>query len=461
MTAGTAGAYRSAPAVATTPLRSPAPHDRRLMTKRAVWLAVLHLVVPGSAQVLAGSRRLGRLALGVWLAGWAALLAAGVLWFLLPQLLLTLPTNAVGLTVLQLLLVTWAIGWALLTVDTARLLRLVRILPAARTGLVLLLAAALIVGVGGAGWGAWAAGVARSTIGDVFSSGRYAAPANGRYNVLLLGGDAGKGRSGLRPDSISVVSFDALSGRMVTLGLPRDMDPVPFSAGSPMRALYPDGYGAHGRCNVDVCQLNSIYTEAQLKERKRYPDAEKDHTSAGIEATREAVEGALGIDIQYYVLIDMGSFDDLIDAMGGVTIDVKQRIPLGGHLVNGRLTGVKVWIEKGRKHLNGNRALWYARSRYGDAKGDYGRMQRQRDLQEAMLHQMNPVTLLTRFDRVAQAGSSTVETDIPQGLLGEFAGLAARSRSQKVVNLAFVPPKYDPAHPDYDRNHAAVRKALG
>ena len=125
-----------------------------------------------------------------------------------------------------------------------------------------MLALALVIAVGGAGWGAWAAGVARSTIGTTFANGRYEAPANGRYNILLLGGDAGPDRSGLRPDSVSVVSLDAMSGRMVTFGLPRDTEPMPFSDGSPMKQLYPDGYGAHGRCNVDVCQLNSIYTEA-------------------------------------------------------------------------------------------------------------------------------------------------------------------------------------------------------
>jgi LCP family protein required for cell wall assembly len=336
----------------------------------------------------------------------------------------------------------------------------VGVAPAGRAVVGGLLAVALVIGVAGAGWGAWASGVARSTIGDVFANARVDLPAGGRYNILLLGGDAGAGRSGLRPDSVSVVSLNALTGDMVTFGLPRDTDPVPFSDGSPMKALYPDGYGAGGRCNVDVCQLNSIYTEAQLKEQDRYPDAAKDHTTAGIEATREAVEGALGITIQYYVLVDMESFDDLIDAMGGVTITVKERIPVGGHIVNGRLTGVKVWIEKGTRHLDGNKALWYARSRYGSAQGDYDRMKRQRQLQDAMLHQMNPVTLLTRFDRVAKAGSDAVATDLPQGLLGVLAGAALKSRSQKTKNIEFVRPDYDPTDPDYARIHRVVQQAL-
>ena len=451
----------SRPVAGRTPLRDPAPGDRRELTRRAAWLTALHLLIPGSAQALAGSRRLGRFVLGLWLVGWAAVLVAVVLWFVLPQLPLSLVTNALGLTVLQLLLVAWAIGWVLLTVDTARLLRLARIAPVGRGVLGGLLALALVVGVGGAGWGAWASGVARGAVGTAFADGRFDPPSNGRYNILLLGGDAGPGRSGLRPDSISVVSLDALTGDMVTFGLPRDTNQIPFADGSPMKKLYPNGYGTNGHCNVDVCQLNSIYTEAQLKEKALYPDAVKNHSSAGIEATREAVEGALGITIQYYLLVDMTSFEPLVNAMGGVTVTVKERLPVGGHIVNGKLTGVKVWIEKGTRHLDGNKALWFARSRYGSALGDYDRMARQRQLEDAMLHQMNPITLLTRFDRIAKTGSNAVQTDLPQGLLGVIAGAAVKARSQTTKNIEFVKPAYTPATPDWTRIHRVVRQAIG
>ncbi|MDH2443087.1 LCP family protein [Amnibacterium sp. CER49] len=442
-------------------LRDPDPLNVPLMTRRAWWLAVLHLLIPGAPQALAGNRRLGRFALGVWLAFWIAALAGVVLWFLLPQVPLTVFTNVVGLTVLQVLLGGWAVLEVVLTVSTFRLLRLVRVRPVARVGTALLLVVGLVIGVGGGAWGAYAAGIARGTIGSVFGSGRYALPENGRYNILLLGGDAGPGRLGLRPDSISVVSLDALTGKMVQLGLPREMNDIPFAPGSPMLKKYPNGYGHADHCDVDVCQLNSIYTEVQLKYPGLYPDATKQFSKPGIEATRDAVEGALGIRIQYYVLVDMESFGRLIDAMGGVTVDVKQRIPIGGHMVNGTLTGVKVWIEPGRKRLNGNRALWYARSRYGDAQGDYGRMARQRELETAMLHQMNPITLLTRFDKIAKAGALAVDTDIPQGLLGEIAGLAVKARTQKETTIEFVPPRVqDVLHPDWTAIHRTVQAAL-
>ena len=458
MTASAAGFGRAR--VSSQPLRVADPGDERLMTRRAVWLTVLHLLVPGSAQLLAGNRRVGRFLLGLWLLGWAVVAGAVVLWFALPQLLLTLPSNALGLTVIQAALVGWAIGWAAVTIDTLRLLRLVRIAPLARGVLAAVLSIALVLGVSAAGWGAWAAGVARGTIGEVFGGGRYALPSGGRYNIMLLGGDAGADRAGRRPDSVSVVSINAFTGDMVTFGLPRDLTRIPFSEGSPMLAKYPDGYGTHG-CNVDVCQLNSIYTEVSLKNPELYPDAGKDGSSPGIEATRDAVEGALGIDVQYYALIDMGSFEHLIDALGGVTIDVKQRLPIGGGVdAAGNPTGVKVWIEKGRQHLNGNRALWYARSRHGIGNSDYKRMQRQRELQEAILQQVKPITVLTRFGKVAKAGSRAVSTDIPQGLLGDLAGAAVRSRSAKGRTVEFVPPRVDPTHPDWDAIHAKVQASF-
>ena len=188
-----------------------------------------------------------------------------------------------------------------------------------------------------------------------------------------------------------------------------------------------------------MCELNSIYTEVQLKSPQLYPNAKADHTQPGIEATKEAVEGSLGIPIQYSVLVDMSAFGKLIDAMGGVTIDVKQRLPIGGGVdANGTPTGVKVWIEKGVQHMNGNRAMWYARSRHGTS--DYDRMARQRELETAMLHQMNPVTLITRLEAIGKAGSAAVTTDIPQGLLGDLAGAAVKSRGQKTVTVEFVPP---------------------
>jgi LCP family protein required for cell wall assembly len=431
------------------------------MTRRAWWLLALHVLIPGAPQALAGSRRLGRFALGIWLTFWIAVLAAVVLWFVLPQLPLTLVLNGIGLTVVQALLVGWGILYLVLTVDTFRLTRMRFLPPAARLVVPIVLTVALVLTEVVVAQGVSLTGTARDAIAKIFHTGSVALPSDGRYNVLVLGGDAGADRAGLRPDSISVMSFDAFTGRMVGFGLPRNLGVVPFPADSPMHAKYPHGYGYHDTCNVDVCELNSIYTEVELKSPQLYPNAKADGLTPGIEATRDAVEGALGIHIHYTVLINMGAFSDLIDAMGGVVIDVKKRLPIGGGVdANGNLTGVKVWIEKGKQRLNGNRAMWYARSRHSTS--DYDRMLRQRELQNAMIRQLTPAVLVSRFGRITKAAARTVHTDMPQAMVGVFAGLAVKSRGQKAATVQFVPPRVpDPTAPDYAAIHRAVQKALG
>ena len=258
-----------------------------------------------------------------------------------------------------------------------------------------------------------------------------------------------------------MISVDDATGKVATFGLPRDVRNIPFSEGSPMLDTYPNGYGFGGTCDVDVCQLNSIYTEVTLKSPEHYPNAVAEGSEPGIEAMRDAVEGALGISIQYYVLIDMAGFEQLINALGGVTVEVTERIPIGGSLDgNGNLVGVGAWIEPGTQHLDGNWALWYARARYGTQGGDYGRMARQRQVQEAMIQQMEPANVLGRFREVAQAGAQVVKTDIPQGTLGYFTDLALKAKGQEIADVEFVPDLILPEEPDYAFIHAKVQETL-
>ena len=440
---------------ATSTLRNPNPVTEGVMTRRAWFLVVLNLLVPGSAQALAGSRRLGRIGLGATLALWALVTVAVVLGFLAPTIPLTVVTTVLGLWVVQVLLVAYALLWVVLTLDTLRLVRIIRVRPAARPVVAAFLVIALALVAGTAAYGTYLAGVTRQGISDVFLAAPPEPPIDGRYNILLLGGDAGPDRDGLRPDSISVVSIDDATGAVTTFGLPRDLTNIPFSEGSPMLANYPDGYGYDDTCNVDVCQLNSIYTEVTLKNPELYPDAVAQGSDPGIEAMRDAVQGALGMKIQYYVLVDMEGFSQLIDALGGITIDVKERLPIGSGVDE---NGNDAYLEPGIQHMDGNHALWYARSRHETS--DYDRMARQREVQEQMLKQLNPANVLTRFQDVAKAGSQVVKTDIPQGTLGRFVELAVKAKGQAVNDIEFVPPAIDPAAPDYDYIRSTVAAAL-
>ncbi|WP_353828579.1 LCP family protein [Agromyces sp. SYSU T0242] len=442
--------------LADSPIRYPDTRSRSIMTRRGWWLVGLNILIPGSAQSLAGNHRLGRFGLGSTFVLWLALVALLVAWLVWPATVYTLLSNSVVLWVLALAAVFYAVLWVVLTLDTLRLVRLVRTVPAARAGISALAITVMVVASGTAAYGAYVSTTASGFLSSVFVAGPSEPPIDGRYNVLLLGGDAGPDREGLRPDSVRVVSIDADTGQAVTIGLPRDLTNVPFDEDSPMREVYPDGYGAFGVCDVDVCQLNSIYTEVELKSPERYPDAVAQGSEPGIEAMRDAAEGVTGLTIQYYVLIDMAGFQQLIDALGGVTVDVPHDVPIHA---DETFTTVAEWIPEGEQHLDGYHALWYARSRHGTS--DYDRMARQLQIQEAVLAQFNAANVLSKFQEVAAAGSQVVKTDVPQSMLGYFVDLAAKTRELPIIDVPLVPDNgVDPLAPDYEAIRQMIDAAM-
>lgn len=444
--------------LAASPIRHPDLQSRPLMTKRGWWLVALNVLIPGSVQVLAGNRRLGRFGLGATILLWLLALGALALFLWAPATLYSIVSNTLGLWAIAIFAVGYAVLWIVLTFDTLRLVRLVKTAPAARPWIGGLATIVLIALSGSAFYGAYVATTASGFLSSVFQAGPSEPPVDGRYNILLLGGDSGEDREGMRPDSMTVASIDAETGEAVLIGLPRELEDIPFREDSPLAAVYPEGYGSIDGCEVDVCLLNSIYTEVDLKSPEMYPDATARGSEPGIEGMKDAAEGVTGLTIQYYVLIDMQGFEQLIDALGGVDIDVDTRLPIGGDENN---EGVDGWVEAGPQHLDGYHALWFGRARYGVAGGDYMRMQRQRVLQEAVLRQFNPANVLTKFEAVARAGEDTVKTDIPQSMLGYFVDLAMKTRELPITNVELTPENgVDPEYPDWDYVHAIIAEAV-
>src|SRR5699024_11339500 len=99
------------------------------------------------------------------------------------------------------------------------------------------------------------------------------------YNILLLGSDSGHGRSGIRPDTMMIASIDADSGKTVLIGLPRNLENVPFGKDSPMHKVYPHGFN----CGSE-CLLNAVHTYAHDRD-----DLYQDSIDQGIAATIEAI----------------------------------------------------------------------------------------------------------------------------------------------------------------------------
>ena len=441
---------------ASNPIRYPDPGSRPVMTRRAWWLVVLNILLPGSAQVLAGSRGLGRFGLRASLSFVLLLVLTGALYKVNPELVLSVATNSIGLWVIAAVMVFYSTLWVILTFDTLRLSRLVKARPKARPYIAGLATLVMIAVAGTSGYGAYVATTASGLLSTMFITAPSEAPVDGRYNILLLGGDSGPDRDGMRPDSMSVVSIDAETGQAVIIGLPRDLTLVPFPEDSPLNAAYPNGYGYEDFCDVTACMLNAIYTEVDQKSPEMYPNAVAAGSQPGIEGMRDAARGITGLTIQYYALIDMQGFSDLIDALGGVDINVAERLPIGG---KEDLSDVEGWVEPGQQHMDGFTALWYGRARHGSS--DYDRMARQRILQQAILTQFTPSNVLTKFQSIAQAGQQVVKTDLPQGALGYFTNLAGKTKALPMSTVELVPDNgVDPTDPDYDYIRGLISAAL-
>lgn len=425
------------------PLRYPQTTSPAFMARRGWWLVALNFLLPGSAQALAGNKRLGRVGLGATIVLWALLAIALVLALTWRVGLFTIATNWFALVFVQFALIAYALLWVVLTIDTLRLVRLVKIPGLQRVGVAALSIVLLVVSSGTAAWAAGVVGSARDGISSIFgASGPTLPPSDGYYNILLLGADSGEGRDSMRFDSISVVSINADSGAVTITGLPRDLAHFPFSEG-PMRELYPN---VHEGFVDPSCGwgsgLNQLRTEVEVCRdgQALYPDAVAAGSEPGVEATKDAAEGILGIEIPYYVFIDMDGFAALIDALGGVEITVDERLPKGGGpAYEGQPADDWAigWIETGTQRMDGDTAQWYARSRY--TTSDWDRMQRQRELQGAILAQATPANVLARFQDIVAAGGHLVDTDIPQSMLGYFVDLGVSAKDQPLQTLELVP----------------------
>jgi LCP family protein required for cell wall assembly len=211
-----------------------------------------------------------------------------------------------------------------------------------------------------------------------------------------------------------------------------------------MHALYPQGYN----CGSE-CLINAVHTAAQNRT-DLYPHSK----DPGLDATIDAFQGVTHLKINYYVMVNLNGFKGLVNAVGGVTMDVKTRIAMFGHDDSWKNT----YIEPGKQKLNGQQALWYARSRV--QSDDYTRMGRQKCLMSAMLHQLSPQTVLLNAKAIAASSKELITTNLPAKELGQFADLALKARGEKVRTVSLVPPAVSTVAPDYVAIHRMIDEAI-
>mgnify|MGYP001372974224 CR=1 FL=1 len=406
---------------------------------RALALTLASAVVWGVAHLVTGRRIVGSILLGSYLLLGAGVAVAAV--FFRPRLmeLAVQPAWLSGAAGAILLL---GLVWVTVVIRSYQLTRpdSLSLGPGLAGGVaVTVLCFAVAVPVS---WGAYNTYIARDTLTSIFQAGGGNGrtidtkdPWNGqaRVNVLLLGGDAAANRQGVRTDSMTLASIDTKTGDTVLLGLPRNLENVPMPPG-PARDRFPYGFTGDGPGTPGL--LNEVYQYAE-DHPDVVPGARKNQR--GPELLKATISTILHQPVDYYILVDMFGFADIVDAMGGVRIKITQPIPYGQR---GEV------LKPGDRVLSGKEALWYGRSR--TFSSDYVRMGRQKCLLNAIAKQADPQTVLTKFDRLAAATKRAISTDIPQELLPAFVSLSAKVKDgARIDSLQFVPPLISTGNPDY------------
>ncbi|MEV4160473.1 LCP family protein [Nonomuraea dietziae] len=415
---------------------------------------LLSAVAPGAAHLRAGWRRTGLALLGGY-----ALLLLGVLWLVLAadgDLAGWLIHSSAWLTAAMAAAAVLGLGWFALVVHSflvllpGRLPQRGQLLTGVAAGL---LSVAVVVPFAATAQLLW---VSDRTIDSVFNQptepqAGEREPADPwatrtRVNLLLLGGDADDNRTGVRTDSMNVASIDVKTGNTVLFSLPRNLENVRFPPGSPMAKRFPDGFrlptdAAGGRSDL----LNSVWEYADA-----HPEIFGGRKGQGAQALMDTIGYTLGLEIDWYALVNMWGFARLIDAIGGVTIHVEQDVVFGKY--NEGL------VKAGTRKLKGADAMWYARSRtFSD---DFTRMRRQRCVMGALLREADPTTVLTRFNGIALATKELVRTDIPRPMLEHLVPLALKVKNAKVTSVQFVPPLINTGYPDWAKIRTVTAKAL-
>ncbi len=237
-----------------------------------------------------------------------------------------------------------------------------------------------------------------------------------RINVLLLGIDqrVGDGEKGHRTDTMMVLTLDPVTLSSGILSVPRDLwVSIP-------------GYGSD--------RINTANYKGDLD----------DYPGGGPALAKKTVEALLGVPINYYVRMNFTAFEDFVDRIGGIRIDVTEDIVDKKYPTSSYGTEVFT-VTKGVKSMDGATALKYARTR-ATFGGDFDRARRQQQVIFAVREKMvsDPrvlPTLLAGSDDLWTALKSSLRTDMPLELIQRLA-LLAKDIDRKNIRTAVIDQNY-------------------
>jgi len=248
---------------------------------------------------------------------------------------------------------------------------------------------------------------------------------DGRINVLLMGVDNRTSTQGGRTDTLIVVSVDPVGRTASMLSIPRDLVDVPLPGGGIYR----------GKINGLLLHVNTHPDDPDLAGAGR----------SGTRALQDAVGELLGIDIHYFAKVDLSGFVKVIDAVGGVDVEVKR--PLDDPKY--REFGIDGFhVEAGLQHLDGQHALAYARVRRPVGETDFTRAARQQEVLVALKNaalEGGALELLGKLPGLLDAIGDAVRTDLPPSRYNDLAFLAEGIDGTDVVNVVMKFPLVHPS----------------
>ena len=269
---------------------------------------------------------------------------------------------------------------------------------------------------------------------------------DGRFTVLLLGTDEAVGRTGFRTDSIMVVSVDPWTLNTAMFGIPRNWGGIPMPEDWPGPDLHPD-------------MANTIYQYGW-----DHPEVHPDNVDPGAAAAKRVFGDLLDIEVDHFIKVSMEGFVALIDAMGGLEVNVTFRVD-NEFLIPTEPAYTPVELEEGWQTLTGLEAMGYARSRR--TSSDYHRMGRQRCMIAAIAQQMTAADILLRYSELARAIGDHVSTDIPLHMVPSLIDIASMVNQRRISTVTFVPPLFVDGgdglghrKPHIERVRLAVQDAL-
>jgi LCP family protein required for cell wall assembly len=231
-------------------------------------------------------------------------------------------------------------------------------------------------------------------------------------NILVLGLDESRDERGIihhkgsRTDTIFMLGLDKGARRLGMLSIPRD--------------TWVHSIDEHPDNRINAAYGDAFWDEYE-KSGHNYPSSK----AAGISRVRRTVDDFLGVRADYFVLIKIEAAAQLIDAIGGLMLDVEKDMDYDDNWGN-----LHIHLKKGRQRLNGKDAVGYARFRH-DEEGDWGRIRRQQQLIQALVDELKKPAHIMQIDKIARVIKDNIETDLDLN---------------RIIDIARVYKEFDRSH---------------